>query len=104
MNTIPDCRYKVKLTPGTSKRGKAAKTAVQVFLRDKNATPREKDLLKAVKVTHSILLLSNMTFTLHKFLQYKTFMNTKTIEEFNNIIIIATIDVITIINRTDKML
>ncbi|KOB65691.1 Serologically defined colon cancer antigen 1, partial [Operophtera brumata] len=44
-------KYKVKLTPGTSKRGKAAKTAVQVFLRDKAASNREKDLLKAVKVT-----------------------------------------------------
>ncbi|KAH9642262.1 hypothetical protein HF086_009626 [Spodoptera exigua] len=42
-------KYKVKLTPGTGKRGKAAKTAVQVFLRDKAGTAREKDLLKAVK-------------------------------------------------------
>lgn len=42
-------KYKVKLTPGTSKRGKAAKTAVQVFLRDKAGSPRERDLLKAVK-------------------------------------------------------
>ncbi|KAL0868880.1 hypothetical protein ABMA27_007220 [Loxostege sticticalis] len=42
-------KYKVKLTPGTSKRGKAAKTAVQVFLKDRSCTPREKDLLKAVK-------------------------------------------------------
>lgn len=39
----------MKLTPGTSKRGKAAKTAVQVFLRDKTSSAREKDLLKAVK-------------------------------------------------------
>ncbi|CAG9565719.1 unnamed protein product [Danaus chrysippus] len=42
-------KFKVKLTPGSNKRGKAAKTAVQVFLRDKNTSPREKDLLKAVK-------------------------------------------------------
>ncbi|XP_041969362.1 nuclear export mediator factor NEMF homolog isoform X1 [Aricia agestis] len=42
-------KYKVKLTPGGSKRGKAAKTALAVFLRDRTATPREKDLLKAVK-------------------------------------------------------
>ncbi|GBP78961.1 Nuclear export mediator factor NEMF homolog [Eumeta japonica] len=42
-------KYKVKLTPGTGKRGKSAKTAVQVFLRDKTCSPREKDLLKAVK-------------------------------------------------------
>lgn len=42
-------RFKVKLTPGTSKRGKAAKTAVNMFLHDRSITPREKDLLKAVK-------------------------------------------------------
>lgn len=42
-------RYKVKLTPGTSKRGKAAKTAVSIFLRDKTCTNREKDLLKSIK-------------------------------------------------------
>lgn len=37
------------MTPGTAKRGKAAKTALESFLRDKEATPREKDLIKAVK-------------------------------------------------------
>lgn len=39
----------MKLTPGTSKRGKAAKTALNMFLHDKTITQREKDLLKAVK-------------------------------------------------------
>ncbi|XP_045502625.1 nuclear export mediator factor NEMF homolog [Colias croceus] len=48
-SSLHNYKFKVKLTPGTSKRGKAAKTAVQVFLRDKGASPREKDLLKAVK-------------------------------------------------------
>lgn len=42
-------RFKVKLTPGTGKRGKAAKTAVSMFLKDRTATQREKDLLRAVK-------------------------------------------------------
>lgn len=42
-------RYKVKLTPGTGKRGKAAKMAVQIFLKDKTCSNREKDLLKSVK-------------------------------------------------------
>lgn len=42
-------RFKVKLTPGIGKRGKAAKTAVAVFLRDKEISSREKDLLKAIK-------------------------------------------------------
>lgn len=39
----------MKLTPGTGKRGKAAKTAVAMFLKDRFVTPREKDLMKAVK-------------------------------------------------------
>lgn len=42
-------RFKVKLTPGTGKRGKASKMAVQIFLKDKSCSSREKDLLKAVK-------------------------------------------------------
>lgn len=42
-------RFKVKLTPGTGKRGKAAKTAVQMFLKDRVCSSREKDLLKGVK-------------------------------------------------------
>ncbi|XP_055625255.1 ribosome quality control complex subunit NEMF homolog [Toxorhynchites rutilus septentrionalis] len=42
-------KFKVKLTPGTGKRGKASKTALQIFLKDKQCTNREKDLLKAVK-------------------------------------------------------
>ncbi|EEB20555.1 hypothetical protein Phum_PHUM622580 [Pediculus humanus corporis] len=37
------------MTPGTGKRGKAARTAVTMFLKDKNCTQREKDLLKSVK-------------------------------------------------------
>ncbi|XP_059047260.1 ribosome quality control complex subunit NEMF homolog [Achroia grisella] len=48
-SALHNYKYKVKLTPGSSKRGKAAKTAVQVFLRDKTGTNRERDLLKAVK-------------------------------------------------------
>lgn len=48
-NTLSNYKYKVKLTPGTNRRGKAAKTAVAMFLHDRLATPREKDLLKAIK-------------------------------------------------------
>lgn len=39
----------MKLTPGTNRRGKAARTAVSMFLKDRSITSREKDLLKAVK-------------------------------------------------------
>lgn len=42
-------KYKVKLIPGTTKRGKASKTALAIFLKEKNSTEREKDLLKAIK-------------------------------------------------------
>ncbi|XP_058799721.1 ribosome quality control complex subunit NEMF homolog isoform X2 [Phymastichus coffea] len=48
-STLQSYKFKVKLTPGTGKRGKAAKTAVTVFLKDKTITSREKELLKAVK-------------------------------------------------------
>lgn len=42
-------RFKVKLTPGTGKRGKAARTAVTMFLKERTTTQREKDLLKSVR-------------------------------------------------------
>ncbi|XP_020279965.1 nuclear export mediator factor NEMF homolog [Pseudomyrmex gracilis] len=48
-NTLQNYKFKVKLTPGIGKRGKAAKTAIAVFLRDKEISSREKDLLKAIK-------------------------------------------------------
>jgi len=48
-NTLLNYKYKVKLTPGTGKRGKSCKTALAMFLADKATIPREKDLLKSVK-------------------------------------------------------
>lgn len=48
-STILNFKYKVKLTPGTGKRGKACKTAIAMFLADKHTIQREKDLLKSVK-------------------------------------------------------
>ncbi|CAH1102827.1 unnamed protein product [Psylliodes chrysocephalus] len=48
-NTLANYKFKVKLTPGTARRGKAAKTAVAMFLKDRAINQREKDLLKAVK-------------------------------------------------------
>ncbi|XP_067847927.1 ribosome quality control complex subunit NEMF-like isoform X2 [Heptranchias perlo] len=44
-------KYKVKLTPGTQKKGKAAKTALHSFIHSREAMPREKDLLRSVKDT-----------------------------------------------------
>ena len=48
-NAMTNYKYKVKVTPGTAKRGKAAKTMLGVFLADKLATTREKDLLKSLR-------------------------------------------------------
>ncbi|ODN03333.1 Nuclear export mediator factor NEMF [Orchesella cincta] len=48
-STLQNYKFRIKMTPGTAKRGKAAKTALDSFLRDKEATQREKDLIKAVK-------------------------------------------------------
>ncbi|XP_055371755.1 ribosome quality control complex subunit NEMF homolog [Condylostylus longicornis] len=42
-------KFKIKLTPGPGKRGKAAKTALLMFSKDKSCSLREKDLLKGIK-------------------------------------------------------
>ena len=39
----------MKLTPGTGKRGRAAKTALNIFSKDKTCTSRERDLIKSVR-------------------------------------------------------
>ncbi|KAK1158708.1 hypothetical protein AOXY_G22440 [Acipenser oxyrinchus oxyrinchus] len=48
---LTNYKYKVKLTPGTQKKGKAARTAVHSFMHARDATPREKDLFRSVKDT-----------------------------------------------------
>lgn len=47
-NALQGYKYRVKLTPGNAKRGKAAKTAMNVFVHMPEATPREKELMKAM--------------------------------------------------------
>ncbi|XP_070287492.1 ribosome quality control complex subunit NEMF isoform X4 [Myotis yumanensis] len=49
--TMTNYKYKVKLTPGIQKKGKAAKTALHSFMHSKEATAREKDLFRSVKDT-----------------------------------------------------
>ena len=39
----------VKVTPGTAKKGKATKTALNMFIMDRGTSQREKELLKSVK-------------------------------------------------------
>ncbi|CAI8001853.1 Nuclear export mediator factor Nemf [Geodia barretti] len=41
--------YRVKLVPGTNKRGKAARAALHRFIQSRDSSQREKDLLKSVK-------------------------------------------------------
>jgi len=41
-------KFKVKLTPGSGKRGKAGKQALDIFLRLPQATQQEKDMIKAI--------------------------------------------------------
>ncbi|GIX85354.1 nuclear export mediator factor NEMF homolog [Caerostris extrusa] len=48
-SSILSYKYKVKIIPGSSRRGKAAKTALQIFMHEKTAIQREKDLLRSVK-------------------------------------------------------
>ncbi|KAG9268213.1 nuclear export mediator factor NEMF [Astyanax mexicanus] len=48
---LSNYKHKVKLTPGTQKKGKAARTAVFSFMRAKETSVREKDLLRSVKDT-----------------------------------------------------
>ncbi|KAJ3681327.1 hypothetical protein LUZ60_015816 [Juncus effusus] len=46
-NALQNYKYRVKITPGTAKKGKAAKTAINLFLHTQDVTSREKELIKA---------------------------------------------------------
>ncbi|XP_006664648.1 nuclear export mediator factor NEMF [Oryza brachyantha] len=46
-NALQAYKYRVKITPGTAKKGKAAKTAMSLFMHTTDATNREKELMKA---------------------------------------------------------
>ncbi|ESO87754.1 hypothetical protein LOTGIDRAFT_127397 [Lottia gigantea] len=48
-NCLSNYKYKVKVLPGNTKRGKATKTALSMFVNDKTALSREKDLMKILK-------------------------------------------------------
>ncbi|KAI4804857.1 hypothetical protein KUCAC02_026469 [Chaenocephalus aceratus] len=48
---LTNYKHKVKLTPGAQKKGKAARTAVLSFMKARDASTREKDLLRSVKDT-----------------------------------------------------
>ncbi|KDP27972.1 hypothetical protein JCGZ_19052 [Jatropha curcas] len=46
-NAVQSYKYRVKIVPGTAKKGKAAKTAMNLFSHMPEATSREKELMKA---------------------------------------------------------
>lgn len=48
---LSNYKHKVKLTPGTQKKGKAARTAVLSFMKAREVSTREKDLFRSVKDT-----------------------------------------------------
>ncbi|KAM8736163.1 ribosome quality control complex subunit NEMF [Acanthopagrus schlegelii] len=47
--SLTNYKHKVKLTPGSQKKGKAARTAVLSFMKAKESSTREKDLFRSVK-------------------------------------------------------
>lgn len=47
--SVMNYKFKVKVIPGSNRRGKAAKTALHLFTMDRNISRREKDLLKNAK-------------------------------------------------------
>jgi hypothetical protein len=44
---LQNYKHKVKLNPGTSKKGQAVKTSLEMFNRDKETTPRERNLIRS---------------------------------------------------------
>eukprot|EP00736_Rhodelphis_marinus_P012356 Rmarinus@m.11296 len=47
-NSMTNFKYKVKLVPGNVKKGKAARTAIEYFLRKSDCLPTEKQLIKSI--------------------------------------------------------
>lgn len=48
-SAVVNCKYKVKVLPGSNRRGKSAKTALHLFTNDKRATNKERDLIRSMK-------------------------------------------------------
>uniref|UniRef100_A0A3Q7EEV7 CCHC-type domain-containing protein n=1 Tax=Solanum lycopersicum TaxID=4081 RepID=A0A3Q7EEV7_SOLLC len=60
-NAVQSYKYRVKLVPGTVKRGKAAKTAMNLFSHMAEATSREKELMKACTDPELVAAIMGMT-------------------------------------------
>ena len=50
-------KFRVKLTPGTGKKGKSAKNAVEVFTSSKDCSPQEKDLIKSLSDPEMVAIM-----------------------------------------------
>lgn len=59
-DALGDYKYKIKITPGTFKKGKSAKLAVNAFLHQAEASDREKELIRAIPETElTMVMISN---------------------------------------------
>jgi len=55
--SMQNMKYRVKLTPGTTKKGKAAKHAVEVFINSKECSPHEKALIKGLSDPEMVAIM-----------------------------------------------
>eukprot|EP00835_Amoeboradix_gromovi_P001083 NODE_43_length_28809_cov_0.237200.p2 type:complete len:830 gc:universal NODE_43_length_28809_cov_0.237200:15161-12672(-) len=58
-DVMKNYKYKVKLTPGTEKKGKSAKTAMQLFLANKDLKESEKQALRLLSIDDMIRTIPN---------------------------------------------
>ncbi|EFJ40300.1 hypothetical protein VOLCADRAFT_48102, partial [Volvox carteri f. nagariensis] len=56
-NAIQSYKYKVKVTPGTVKKGKAARQALELLTRGSEVPPREREVLRALPEMEAITAL-----------------------------------------------
>jgi predicted ribosome quality control (RQC) complex YloA/Tae2 family protein len=59
-DALSDYKYKIKITPGTFKKGKSSKLAINAFLHQAESTERERELIKSIPDTElSMVIISN---------------------------------------------
>ena len=63
--SMQNFKYRVKLTPGTLKKGKIAKQSIELFTRNKEALAQETNLIRSLtdpEVIVSFINLNSMTY------------------------------------------
>lgn len=59
-DALGDYKYKIKITPGTFKKGKSSKLAINAFLHQPEATERERELIRSIPENElSMTMISN---------------------------------------------